>query len=133
MPLERTSVGFVDISLSLKANPLTRDLSILKNESAIARSVQNLVLTIRGERFFEPTVGTITNALLFENIDYSTAQSLRNEIETVIRSNEPRVELVEVTVTPNFDDGEMNVKVVYLIVGIDVLPQQLDFVLLPTR
>ena len=52
MPLERISVGFRDISLSLRANPLTRDLIILKNESAIARSIQNLVLTIRGEKFF---------------------------------------------------------------------------------
>jgi phage baseplate assembly protein W len=133
MPLERISVGFKDISLSLRANPLTRDLSILKNESAIARSVQNLVLTSRGEKFFEPTIGTLTNALLFENIDFSTAELLKSEIESVIRNNEPRVELVEVTVTPNYDEGAMDVKVIYLIVGIDALPQQLEFVLLPTR
>ena len=133
MPLERVSVGFKDISLSLRANPLTRDLSILKNESAISRSVQNLVLTIRGEKFFEPTIGTLTNALLFENIDFSTANLLKDEIENVIKNNEPRVELVEVTVTPNYDEGEMDVRVIYLIVGIDALPQQLEFVLLPTR
>lgn len=133
MPLERVSVGFKDISLSLRANPLTRDLSILKNESSISRSVQNLVLTVRGEKFFEPTIGTLTNALLFENIDFSTAELLKDEIENVISNNEPRVELVEVTVTPNYDEGAMDVKVIYLIVGIDALPQQLEFVLLPTR
>lgn len=133
MPLERVSVGFRDISLSLRANPLTRDLSILKNESAIARSVQNLVLTARGEKFFEPTIGTLTNRLLFENIDFSTAESLQGEIEDVINNNEPRVNLVEVTVTPNYDEGAMDVKVIYLIVGIDALPQQLEFILLPTR
>ena len=48
MPLERSSIGFKDISLSLKRNPITKDLLVLKNESAIARSVQNLVLTIQG-------------------------------------------------------------------------------------
>lgn len=133
MPLERVSVGFRDISLSLKANPLTRDLTILKNESAIARSIQNLVLTIRGEKFFEPSVGTSLNTLLFETIDIFTARRLETEIIEVIKINEPRVELIETIVTPNYDDGAMDVKVTYLIVGIDALPQQLEFVLLPTR
>jgi phage baseplate assembly protein W len=133
MPLERVSIGFKDISLSLRANPLTRDMSILKNENAIARSVQNLVLTLRGERFFEPNIGTLTNALLFETIDFSTASALKSEIENVINNNEPRVKLLEVIVVPDYDEGAMNVRLVYLIIGIDALPQQLEFVLLPTR
>lgn len=133
MPLERVSVGFKDISLSLKSNPLTKDLSILKNESAISRSIQNLVLTIKGEKFFEPTVGTSINSLLFENVDFSTARRLQSEIAEVIENNEPRVELLETVVTPDYDEGAMNVTITYLIVGIDALPQQLEFVLLPTR
>ena len=133
MPLERVSIGFKDISLSLRANPLTRDMYILKNENAIARSVQNLVLTLRGERFFEPNIGTLTNALLFETIDFSTASALKSEIENVINNNEPRVKLLEVIVVPDYDEGAMNVRLVYLIIGIDALPQQLEFVLLPTR
>jgi phage baseplate assembly protein W len=133
MPLERISVGFKDISLSLKVNPLTRDLSVLNNESAIARSVQNLVLTVRGEKFFEPDIGTSINQLLFENIDIFTARRLETEIKEVIQIYEPRVNLIEIVVTPNYDDGAMDVKVTYLIVGIDALPQQLEFVLLPTR
>jgi len=133
MPLERISVGFRDISLSLTANPLTKDLNILKNENAIARSIQNLVLTIRGEKFFEPSIGTSLNTLLFETIDIFTARRLETEIIEVIKINEPRVELIETVVTPNYDEGAMDIKVVYLIVGIDALPQQLEFVLLPTR
>jgi phage baseplate assembly protein W len=133
MPLERISVGFRDISLSLKKNPLTRDLSILKNEQAIARSIQNLVLTIRGEKFFEPSIGTSVNKLLFENIDIFTAREIETQIIEVINQFEPRVELLEAVVTPDYDEGAMDVKITYLIVGIDALPQQLEFVLLPTR
>ena len=51
MPLERVSRGFKDISLTLQRDPLTRDLITLQNEYAIARSVQNLVLTVQGEKF----------------------------------------------------------------------------------
>jgi len=133
MPLERISVGFRDISLSLKINPLTRDLAVLKNEQAIARSVQNLVLTIRGEKFFEPSIGTDVNKLLFETIDLFTARRIETQITEVINRFEPRVELIETVITPNYDEGAMDVKITYLIVGIDALPQRLEFVLLPTR
>lgn len=133
MPLERISIGFKDISLSLKMNPLTRDLSVLKNEQAIARSVQNLVMTIRGEKFFEPNIGTSINGLLFENIDLFTAKRIETEVIEVINNYEPRVELLETIVTPDYDEGAMVINIKYRIVGIDALPQQLEFVLLPTR
>lgn len=133
MPLERISRRFKDISLTLKRNPLTRDLITLQNEYAISRAVQNLVLTIQGEKFFDPDFGCAVNRLLFENIDFFTARTLKDEIESVIRVNEPRVDLTEVVVIPNYDDGLMDVTIKYLIIGIDATAQQLQFVLLPTR
>jgi phage baseplate assembly protein W len=133
MPVERISAGFKDISLSLKSNPLTRDIIAIKNETAIARSVQNLVLTIRGERFFQPYVGSNVTALLFENVDNATANSISDEIKTVLENNEPRVKLIEVLVDPDYDNSTFNVVVKYIIVGLDAQPQQLSFALLPTR
>ena len=53
MPLERISQGFKDISMSFQVNPLNLDLIALKNETAIARSVRNIVFTLPGEKFFE--------------------------------------------------------------------------------
>ncbi len=133
MPLDRTSIGFRDISLTLKRNPLTRDLVILKNEYAISRAVQNLVFTIQGEKPFDPDFGCAVNRLLFENISFFTAKSLQDEIEIVIKENEPRVELELVKVVPNYDLGQMDVTIKYFIVGIDAQAQQLQFVLLPSR
>lgn len=133
MPLERVSKGFKDISLTLRRNPLTRDLIALKNEYAISRSVQNLVLTVRGEKFFNPLFGSAVNRLLFENVDLFSASSLKDEITSVIKNNEPRVDLKEVIVNPNPDENQMEVTIKYYIVGIDAQPQQLQFVLLPTR
>jgi|TARA_X000000368_G_scaffold411196_1_gene395728 phage baseplate assembly protein W len=133
MPVERSSVGFKDISLSLKRNPLTKDLLVLKNESAISRSVQNLVLTLQGEKMFDPSLGCAVSRLLFENVDSFTADNLRREIEAVIKNYEPRVIIDNVKVIPDFDNNAMDVTLIYLIIGIDVQPQQLSFVLLPTR
>jgi len=133
MPVERLSQGFKDISLSFQVNPLNYDLVVTKNETAIARSVRNLVLTQPGERFFNQNLGSKVKRTLFENLDQISASVIKDEIENTINNYEPRVDLIDVVVEPNYDNNEFNVTIRYYIVGIDVLPQQLSFALQPTR
>ena len=133
MPLERVSQSFKDVSMSFKANPLNNDLVALKNANAIARSVRNIILTSPGEKFFNPDFGSNVSKLLFENLDEVTALAIRDEIETAINNYEPRVSLIDVEVTPDFDGNSLDAKIKYRIVGADIPPQQLEFVLLPTR
>lgn len=133
MPVERLSKDFKDISMSFQSSPLNYDLIGIKNESAIARSIRNLVLTYPGERFFNENLGSKVSRSLFENLDGISASIIKSEIENTIQNYEPRVDLIDVEVVPNFDDNEFNVTVNYYIVGIDVLPQQLSFALQPTR
>ena len=133
MPLERVKQEFKDISMSFQTNPLNDDLIALKNSSAIARSIRNIVFTQPGEKFFNPDFGSRISESLFENIDDASADVIRDEIRNSIRNFEPRVNLLSVIVRPNFDFNEMNVTINYEIIGIDIPPQQLDFVLLPTR
>jgi phage baseplate assembly protein W len=133
MPLERVSQGFKDISASFKANPLTYDVIALNNASAIARSVRNIVFTAPGEKFFDPDFGSNISQSLFENIDNITAVTIRDEIENSIINYEPRVSLSSVVVDPDFDNNGFNVTIVYSIIGVDIPPQQLEFVLESTR
>ncbi|OUT92937.1 MAG: hypothetical protein CBB96_08800 [Gammaproteobacteria bacterium TMED36] len=133
MPVQRISKSFKDISMSFEVNPLTDDLIAIKNQTAIARSLRNLVLTTPGERFFNNEIGSQVNNLLFNNVDDVTAVSIRSEIINVIENYEPRVELGDVSVNANIDAYEMDVKINYKIIGIDVPTQELTFVLIPTR
>ena len=133
MPVQRRSKGFLDLSASFQENPLTNDLIALKNENAIARSVRNLVLTIQGERPFQPVLGTGVSKLLFENMDKLTASAIRSEIRSTIENFEPRVEINEILVEPDFEGNAFNVTVQYFIIGIDVPEQELTFALEPTR
>ena len=133
MPVQRISRGFKDLSASFQTNPLSNDLIALKNESAIARSVRNLVLTIQGERPFQPTLGTGVNNLLFDNMDKLTASSIRSELRTTIENYEPRVEINEIIVEPDFERNAFHVTLQYFIIGIDVPEQELTFALAPTR
>ena len=133
MPLERVSQSFKDLSSSFKVNPLNEDLIAIKNETAIARSIRNLIMTVPGERFFNPILGSEVTGLLFENMDNLTASEIGDQIRLTVENFEPRVILTDVEVTPDYDKGEFNVELNYDIVGIDVLPQQLEFALQPTR
>jgi len=133
MPVERVSKGFKDLSMSFQINPINYDLIAIKNETAIARSIRNLVLTYPGERFFNQNLGSKVSRSLFENIDDISASIIKDEIENTINNYEPRVNLIEVIVDPDYDNNNFNVTVNYNIVGIDVLPQQLSFALQPTR
>ena len=133
MPQQRVSQSFKDISMSFETNPLNEDLIALKNSSAIARSIRNIVFTQPGEKFFNPEFGSRVSESLFEIVDEVSSIAIRDEIRSSIINYEPRVRLLDVIVIPNVDDNEMNVTVKYKIIGIDIPPQQLDFVLLPTR
>ena len=133
MPVERISKGFKDVSMSFQVNPITSDIIGVKNDTAIARSIRNLVLTTPGERFFNPDLGSGVSKVLFETIDEISSSVIRDEIEETIIRYEPRVKLEDVRVKPNYDNHEFDVTVTYTIVGIDALPQQLTFALQPTR
>ena len=133
MPLERVSPGFKDISMSFQVNPLNSDLIGLKNENAIARSVRNIVFTLPGEKFFDENFGSRISATLFENIDDISAGLINDEIRQSINRYEPRVELIDVEVSPDFDNNSFDVLIVYHIIGADVPPQELQFALQSTR
>ena len=133
MPVERLSRGFKDLSASFQTSPLNNDLIALKNESAIARSVRNLVLTARGERPFQPILGTGVSRLLFDNMDKLTAAAIRSELRTTIENYEPRVEINEIIVEADFERNAFDVTLQYFIIGMDVPEQELTFALEPTR
>ena len=133
MPLQRVSQAFKDISMSFQINPLNDDLIALTNATAIARSIRNIVFTSPGEKVFDPNFGSNVSKLLFEIVDDVSALAIRDEIENSIRNHEPRVELIDVIIEPNYGANEFNANILYRIIGIDVPPQQLEFLLLPTR
>jgi len=133
VPLERVSQKFKDISMSFQSNPLTFDLIALKDANAIARSIRNIITTRPGEKLFNPEFGTKITDSLFELLDETTADEIKDEIEYSINNFEPRVRYISSIVEPKYDENAFNVKIVYQIVGLDIPPQQLEFILLPTR
>ncbi len=132
MPIERVSRSFKDISISFDVNPLTNDLLVLKNETAIARSIRNLISTIKGESPYSDKGSGITN-LLFDLMTPITASLIESEVTDTINQYEPRVSLIDVEVNPDYDNNTYNIVITYDITGIDVPTQQLTLVLETVR
>ena len=133
MAIQRKSRAFKDISLSFSPHPVTKDLSVLLNERAIARSVRNLVETIPTERFFNSRLGTDIRDSLFENFTTTTVTVIEDQIRETIRNFEPRVGEIGVEVEARPDSNELEVKVLFEIDGLDTPTQSFTFLLEPTR
>ena len=133
MAVSRISRGFKDISLSFVPHPVTKDLPILKNESAIRRSIRNLVETIPTERFFNSLLGSQVRSSLFDFVDYGTASVIQDQIKTTIRNFEIRVDNVRVEVDPQPDNNSFGVSVSFDIIGQEFPTQEFSFILEATR
>ena len=131
MPIKR-SRSFRDISLSFKRHPITNDVTALKNEDAIKKSVINLVRTATRERFFNDLLGTSVWNALFE-LDTFDNDVLREEIISLLQNFEPRIELTNVFVQVSPDSNELFVKIEYDIVGLPLPTQNVEFLLQPSR
>ncbi len=133
MAINRTSRAFKDISLSFTPHPVTKDLTILKNENSIKRSVRNLVQTIPTERFFNSAIGSEVRNSLFDFVDFGNASVIQNQIEITLENFEPRIDNVTVEVLPRPDMNEFEITVFFDIVGQEIPTQDFTFILEATR
>ena len=133
MSVTRKTRAFKDISLSFSPHPVTKDLPVLSNERAIVRSVRNLVETIPTERFFNSLIGSHVRESLFEVPDNTIRATLKAQIENSILNFEPRVNLTDVIINHPNDTNDLEVTVAYDIIGQESTPQEITFILQPTR
>ena len=54
------TLSFKDINITFKKHPVTNDLVVSRDASAIKQAISNLLLTNRGERPFNPDYGSNT-------------------------------------------------------------------------
>ena len=133
MAIEGISRAFKDINLSFNAHPVTKDITVLKNENAIKRSVRNIVNTIPRERFFNPELGSDVRSSLFNFVDYGTASVIQKQIQIAVENFEPRVDNLQINVFPRPDSNEFEVNILYDIIGQQFPTQEFTFLLEATR
>ena len=129
----KISRAFKDISLSFTKHPVTNDVTVLKNEDAIKKSVVNLCRTRINERFFNDILGTSIEDSLFETNLNDITSFLEREITVLLKNFEPRIALTNVIVESLVDSYELQIRVEYEITGLQFPTQNIEFLLQPTR
>jgi phage baseplate assembly protein W len=113
----QTPRTFRDIDMSFTKHPVTRDIAKKTGDAAIIQSLTNLLSTGRYERLFQPDLFSNLKQQLFQPLDSITASAIRNEVENVINRYEPRVNLTEVNVTPDYDNNGYGCSITFFIVN----------------
>ena len=129
----KISRAFKDISLSFTKHPVTNDVTVLKNEDAIKKSVVNLCRTRINERFFNELLGTSIEDSLFELNIGDIDSFLEREITVLLKNYEPRITLTAVSVDSTVDSNDLSIRIEYDITGLPFPTQNIEFLLQPTR
>tara|TARA_B100000214_G_C23699234_1_gene504484 strand:- start:173 stop:592 length:420 start_codon:yes stop_codon:yes gene_type:complete len=122
------SRAFKDLGIGFVRNANTKDVAIVKNDNAIKQAVKNLILTVPGEKPFQPDIGSRISELLFEPLDPFTSISIKEEVINTITQYEPRVRIIAVNVKANFEKNSFDVELRYQIVGLPPV-ETIEFVL----
>jgi len=128
-----SNLSFRDINITFKKHPVTDDLVVSKDNAAIKQAVVNLLLTNKGERFFNPNYGSDIRSFLFEPLDFATAGQVRSSIQSTLNKFEPRISIESLAVIPDFDENGFSVEMTYNIRGTDAPSVTVDFFLSRTR
>jgi phage baseplate assembly protein W len=108
---------YSDLDLDFIAHPTTKDVMIKTGADAIKRSVRNLVFTNFYEKPFRPGIGSNAVKLLFDNMTPLVANFLENAITEVVQNYEPRVELIKVTVIPDYDNNGYTARLDFVVLN----------------
>jgi phage baseplate assembly protein W len=130
--LTRKDKTYIDVSLAFEPNPITKDLTVLTDERAINNSLRNIMLISPLEVPFNRNFGSRIRDHLFDVVDFGTAGLLDAEIRRSVNFNEPRVKIVDLIVTPAFDQNAFDVFLKYKIIGSEKT-FQVEQVLQPTK
>ena len=111
---------YSDLFNDFSRHAQTGELNRKTNENAVKQSVRNLLLTNKGERLFQPTVGSNLKALLFENATPFINQMLHDYILETIDNHEPRAEFLFADLSFDHDRNSANIDVTFSIINTGV-------------
>lgn len=108
---------YKDVDMNFQAHPVTGDVAKKVGDAAIIQSVKNLLSFSKYEKLFQPSIFSNLKAQLFEPVDNITSSAIATSIRSTIEKFEPRVDLTEVLVVPEYDAQGYNVTLTFFIVN----------------
>ena len=116
-PQKQQPEYFSDFFTDLDIHPIKKDLVRHTNDEAVKTSIRNLLSTNRGDRLFNPTLGSDVRSMLFENFSPSTERIIEQHIQNTIDNYEPRAEVQSIRVLSDEDGGYMIATIIFGIIN----------------
>jgi phage baseplate assembly protein W len=96
---------YINIDFPFKNSPKGFFLNLNSDEQrAIKADLMHLLLTRKGQRLYNPDFGTNLLQYIFEPNDTTTLTDVKNEVTDSVKKYLPKLNVREITVTPNEDN-----------------------------
>jgi phage baseplate assembly protein W len=119
----------IAIGVSLPFNGPGVFNSTFTTKDQIKSNLVNLLLTSIGERIMNPNFGTELRRFLFEGINDSNSELLKNSLLNSIVIYVPDITVTDISIVPNTDYNSINLNVNY-IVNISRFPDEVTIQLI---
>lgn len=108
---------YSDFLNDLTPHPVVKDIVRYTNEASVNRSIRNLLRTNRGERLYQPDIGSDLQQLLFEPMIASTGDLIRKFVQNTITNYEPRAKVLNVEVKAYEESNAYSVTIYYMLIN----------------
>ena len=92
---------------------ISNDIKVDINENAIKNSIKNCIYTKKGEKVLDPDFGMNLEVYLFEPLSESIGDSIGRKILSELSQQEPRINILRITVNVNYDNNSYGIMVFY--------------------
>jgi phage baseplate assembly protein W len=90
------------------------NVKVIYDEEVIIQSIKHIMATLSGERVRSDFGGSLVR-VLFEPMSQYTVENIRRIISSAIGIYEPRVEISQLVITPDYDLGAYDVRLELII------------------
>jgi phage baseplate assembly protein W len=96
---------YINIDFPFKNSPKGFFLNLNSDsQRAIKADLMHLLLTRKGQRLYNPDFGTNLLQYIFEPNDTANLTDIKNEVTNSVKKYLPRLNIKDITVTPNEDN-----------------------------
>jgi len=120
---------YFDFDFPFKKHPVTKDVPIKRDVEAVKQSVRNILLTRRGEKFFDPDFGGSLTEFLFENFDPIVEAEMNQRIVNTLRNYEPRVKVLNIEIEDLSERNALHLRLEVQILSPENLTTDIEFII----
>jgi len=96
---------YSDFLTGFNRHPVSGDITRFVDEQAVIRAIKNLLLTNRGERPYQPKIGSNIRKMLFEPMGSAAAQEIASLAKETIDMHEPRAKILNIQAIPDEENN----------------------------